>query len=258
MTAEAWTEEELAAARAAEASARARMTVGTSGEPKSIGGPVARALHAIRSLPPAPEFSPEDQAEADRQEVTRAARRREYAVRQAQCVLPERYQIDLDSPEIVKRVKRRAAIAESLAAVGAMQVVWMGASGAGKSTLACATARRWAEEHGGGRLVWTRASALATASRYHALGEGEPPAMVAAAKADLLVLDELGDTMRTAAWDDVAEILFRRYEDRRPTWVTTWLTPDKVAAQYGDGFARRVFEGTAIACCQDSFKALAR
>jgi hypothetical protein len=40
----------------------------------------------------------------------------------------------------------------------------------------------------------------------------------------------------------VPEVIMDRVNDGRPTWVTTWMTPEQVAQRYGDGIARRLYE----------------
>ncbi|MGH7189175.1 MAG: ATP-binding protein [Terriglobales bacterium] len=187
-------------------------------------------------------------AEASRRELAAAALTRD-RVRIACAALPARYGLSLHDAALMSRVRSPIAIRDSVAASSAVAAVWTGGSGMGKSTLAAAAAREWATQRGGGRIVWARAASLAVASRYHALGAGQPPALAEAERADLLVLDELGESQRTAQWDDVAEVLFSRYERGASTWITTWLSEDQMTNQYGDGFARRVFERAAIVRC---------
>lgn len=189
-------------------------------------------------------------AEAAEREAKRVALARDASrVEEACRALPALYSDALGSRELLDRVGRKAAVADTVQALAFPGIVWTGSSGAGKTSLACAAAREWARFQRGGRILFSRASELATASRYHALGEGRPKMVDQAIKADLLILDELGEPMRAAQWDDVGEVVFARYEQNRPTWVTTWLAPDQVKSLYGDGFARRLFERSAVIAC---------
>jgi DNA replication protein DnaC len=64
-----------------------------------------------------------------------------------------------------------------------------------------------------------------------------------------LILDELGSEPRSAQWSDVDDVVFARYEADLTTWVTTWMAHDQMAAKYGDGFARRIFERVVLIDC---------
>ena len=73
----------------------------------------------------------------------------------------------------------------------------------------------------------------------------EAPLVESCFAATLLVIDELGgeDPRYASA---VAEVLFERHEQARPTWVTTGVGPTEIASRYGGGIARRVFEDAAV------------
>ena len=38
------------------------------------------------------------------------------------------------------------------------------------------------------------------------------------------------------------DVIRRRYDMMRPTWVTTGFRPSELVAKYGDGIKRRLFE----------------
>jgi DNA replication protein DnaC len=63
----------------------------------------------------------------------------------------------------------------------------------------------------------------------------------AAIRADLLVLDDLGQEARNDL-NPIRDILFEREERRVPTWVTTGFGPEELATMYGGGVLRRVYE----------------
>lgn len=182
--------------------------------------------------------------------------------RAAYAQLPEGYALDLTSPALVGRVRRKQAITESCAALPYPGIVWLGPSGSGKSTLACATARAWidtrvrTENDRPPAILFALAQDIAVASRYHKLGKGRPELITSAIRAELLILDELGDKFENGQWDDLSKVVFTRYQRARPTWLTTWLPArtrepggKSVANIYGDGFARRLFERSAVINC---------
>lgn len=138
--------------------------------------------------------------------------------------------------------RARSAITEPTAA-------FLGPPGAGKSSLAAAMFRAAVAAetvttrlH---RMRWLSAHKLAKARAGQPLGEGEAPVVEAALDATLLVLDELGgeDPRYASA---VAEVLYERHEQALATWVTTGVSAKEIAARYGGGIARRVFEGAAV------------
>jgi len=238
-------------ARDAEARAKARLTEAKAAENPNV--PIARTEQALQRIDTtfvAPTIDPRAQARLrafQEAEALAESERKEQALVRSVSVVPSGYRVS-SKAELEGRVHRPKAIAEMLKGLEARTVLFWGATGSGKSTLAGAGVDAWVRRRGGGHVVWTRALNLAAASRYHALGQGEPRAILAACRADLLVVDELGPNQRSAQWDDVANVVFDRYENGRPTWFTTWMTKRKFEGEYGDGFARRVFEGTVIQC----------
>ena len=132
-------------------------------------------------------------------------------------------------------------------------VTFWGTTGAGKSTLAAATLRALlAGPRKHATVLWTDARDLARARRQHKLGRGEPPEIVAAIDADLLVIDEIGKEtgIRDANPEDVVMVLDERYRVRRGrmTMITTeWAArPDvggvKLADIYMPSLVRRLTE----------------
>jgi hypothetical protein len=162
--------------------------------------------------------------------------------------LPESFRVlNFGSEELARRVRRRDAIGEAQEAAKAMRVVLRGPSGAGKTTLGCAMFR-WRASVKGERNTFMHARALGLARSQHPLGEGEAPAVVQALGARILLLDDVGLEVHVAT-SAIADVLFERYAHKRPTWVTTAMTEADMSQRYGDGIARRVFEGARIIDC---------
>jgi len=138
------------------------------------------------------------------------------------------------------------ATRRAMGAVNASRVILVGGSGTGKTSLAVAMMRRWVERN---RVPahFALATDLASARSRAPLGR-ESSEVVDAMFAPLLLLDDLG-TDADIARSAVTEVVFKRHAEQRPLWITTWLTPDKAAAKYGEGIARRLFEGARIIDC---------
>lgn len=128
------------------------------------------------------------------------------------------------------------------------RAVFIGTSGTGKTSLAAACMRRsYLDRLNDGTHEFMSSFALSIARSRHALGE-EAPLVESAMQAGLLMLDELGsDDMVHGSC--IKEVIFERHWHARPTWVTTWMTPELMGAKYGDGVARRVFEGATVIDC---------
>jgi DNA replication protein DnaC len=157
------------------------------------------------------------------------------------------------------RVVPSAAIQIAARATDAHSVVIVGAAGAGKTSLATAllvdrvnrslalTPKRSPDSSSRRSPVglFTNTFEIAKARREHRLGDGEAHTVALAISARILLLDELGsesDGNNTA----VAELIHARHEQDRPTIFTTPFTAQQLAARYGDGIARRVFENAVV------------
>lgn len=155
---------------------------------------------------------------------------------------------ELDAPWLVQLVGTDV-IARCHEVVGVPRVTFLGPPGAGKTSLAAAMYKLSAQAETSTsalrRYRWVSSHKLAKARAGQPLGEGEAPLVEACMEASLLVLDELGgeDPRYASA---VAEVLFDRHEQARPTWVTTGVGSKEIANRYGGGIARRVFEGAAV------------
>lgn len=166
-------------------------------------------------------------------------------VTQTTAGLPPRYRwASFESPELAARVRPPKAIQRALAASqAASTVVLLGGAGSGKTSLACAVLRALAAQF---KIVGSFASCfgLAKARQEHPLGQGDAPAVSDAARAKLLLLDELGaELSRNTA---VAEVIHERHAQERQTIYTSGFTEQQLCDRYGDGIARRVFEGAVV------------
>lgn len=148
-------------------------------------------------------------------------------------------------------------VADDVAA--ARGAILQGESGAGKSSLGCAMlyehARRLC-----GRLddelaadpdlqqflleraescLYLSALDVPGARLAHGAGKGDPPILLEALHAPVLLVDGLGEEDRSG---DMVRLLTQRIDDRRTTIVTTSLNGDDVVARYGEGVYRRLFQ----------------
>jgi DNA replication protein DnaC len=191
--------------------------------------------------------------------LDRAVVRRRDAVQAAVLAsIPSHYRwAHFRAPELRARVTPPRAIDDASRATDAHSVVIMGAAGAGKTSLATALLvdrvnRNLTAEHSPALSarqspagIFTNTFEIAKARREHRLGDGEAHTVAIAISARILLLDELGsesDGNNTA----VAELIHARHEQDRPTIFTTPFTAQQLAARYGDGVARRVFENAVV------------
>lgn len=160
----------------------------------------------------------------------------------------------LEAEWLVKLVGPKV-IADARAALAAERVVAVGPPGSGKTSLIAAMAiaspapsrpgTPFGFDAAARDLLWVSAHQLAKARAFHPLGAGEAPLIEHALDVSVLVVDELGGEDQKYA-SAVAEVLYERHADMRPTWVTTGVGPEKIAERYGGGIARRVFEDATV------------
>lgn len=239
----------MAAAVQAANAAKQRMGVAAAASEPAPGRRMTAEMtpRALSFAIPPPPLQVVPAPTAERPDEHREARALARATRAAVEVVPAPYRgTNLDYPSaLVHRVKNMAAIAKTLASVGERFVVWQGAPGTGKTTLACAALERRIRSEVGRSLEWrpcyTAEWKLAGARARFPLGEGDAPAIEAAMKADLLLIDDVGDDGRDSH-RGVRDVIFDRYERGAPTWYTTAFSDDALAERYGAGIARRIFE----------------
>lgn len=85
---------------------------------------------------------------------------------------------------------------------------------------------------------------LGVARAHERLGR-EAPLVERAMGAPLLVLDDLGAEQLTAL-SAVGDVIHKRHAGMMPTIISTGFAEQGIAARYGDGIARRVFEGAVV------------
>lgn len=155
-----------------------------------------------------------------------------------------------DAPEFAERVPKRDGIKLALDALEsrAPRVVIQGGAGDGKTSLAVAMLSRLVDSWTDLRSlpgVFCHSYRLGLARAQYGLGEGEPPAVLRAMEANILLLDDLGSERQTQN-NAVPDVLFERHAEDMVTWITTGLSAKQIAERYGDGIARRVFEHAVI------------
>lgn len=146
----------------------------------------------------------------------------------------------LSDPQLASRVKATTALPVLVSlAHAAERLVVLGGAGAGKSSLAVAGLREL--EDGGGFYV--SALTLAAAPAQHGLGRGVAALVTRAIEARVTAIDDVGGPEHRTTPNGVIDVVWERHAKRRPTWIVC-LPKDRyqLAALYGDGFARRVFE----------------
>lgn len=138
----------------------------------------------------------------------------------------------------------------------------LGPTGLGKTSFGMLVLRRILEaqydaEEAAGDDFWKRqavrrqgisvmcvgAHHLPSAVLQTGLGKGEPELVAEAVNAGFLVLDDMGwESRRAGAADVVVEVLARRYDAGRVTFVTSGKRLDEFIATYGEAVVRRICE----------------
>ncbi|HSY22335.1 MAG TPA: hypothetical protein VK841_09485 [Polyangiaceae bacterium] len=220
---------------AAEDSAPA--TVSPRAAPPKVVGRTAEIVAMARAAAERAARDPRIAAEESR-------RAREAAPVAAPAVVPARYAwATFDAPDLAARVASKAALSGARRAVGAPIVILTGPSGSGKTSLVAAMlrARMAAERWSPWRVLFAESWALERANAGHPLGEpGWASLVEQAITRRLVVIDDMGSE-KSAPQPAVAEVINVRFSAARPTWITTWMTPQQMADRYGDGIRRRVF-----------------
>jgi DNA replication protein DnaC len=175
----------------------------------------------------------------------------------ARASVPEKHRsARFGTPELARYVNAPQAVLERARALLDRPVILIhGAAGTGKTTLACALLQHVIEAGADTRCsgdVFDRARdarfveayELSMARAAHRLGQDDPPAVAAAMRASVLVLDELGreDTRNR----DVESVIHRRHRENRTTIITTWLSIDDIRTRYDEGIYRRLCEGSVV------------
>lgn len=117
-----------------------------------------------------------------------------------------------------------------------------GPAGSGKTTLACALLSMFIEA----RQPWSAScrffpvDLIVGAHAEHSLGKGRAPLLVEAARAHLLVLDDIGAERATGNNPALTDLVFDRHRDGKPTIYTSGLDARDIGKKYGDGILRRV------------------
>lgn len=167
----------------------------------------------------------------------------------AMRTIPTRFRDVRFDTEWLPKLVGAQAMQQAQASLTEPRVIFVGPPGAGKTSLAVAMfhAALVAESSDAARQSFRYVSghALAKARAGHPLGAGEAPVVAQALAAAVLLVDELGgeDSRHASA---VAEVIYERHAEDLPTWVTTGVGPQELAARYGGGIARRLFEGATV------------
>lgn len=171
---------------------------------------------------------------------------------EARATIPPEYRwAEFGAPLLERRVKPAAQIRIVSAAwlQRERMMTLTGPSGSGKTSLACCLLKATLDS--GVRGVETsrfvRSWELAKARSEHALGRGEAPLVTLALRADVLVIDELGEELRSSSKlvrgdTAIRDVLHARQAEGRRTVVTTYLSVREIGELYGAGIARRMDE----------------
>lgn len=160
-----------------------------------------------------------------------------------------KWALDCDPRMLTSRVRLQAAkIAGALTWAKGLEVrptplVLTGATGTGKTSLAVALFATWFATHRNEDARFVSCISLTLARRSYPLGQGTAPLIEQAAKASLLILDDVGAEGRAEVdADTIRSLLHARYDADLPTWFTTGLEYPDISSRYDGGIARRMFE----------------
>ena len=188
---------------------------------------------------------------AVREEGARRARIRARIARE----IPERFRwATLDHPLLGERITGAEGKACRLRAVEPRsRVVLLGEAGSGKTTLACAWLRACIEADPAARHRYIAAHDLAAPGYVEGVSRLE-----LALSAEALVLDDLGAELAGAGAgtgvaaqriEAVVRLVRVRADRDLGMVVTTTHDAQGIAGIYGDGVARRLFEGATVVRC---------
>ncbi len=129
-------------------------------------------------------------------------------------------------------------------------ILFLGPSGCGKSSAAAYAVQRyyangpkrpgeWLGSNEGPEIVWLDALEATDEERRYRLGSGDPNWLKAAERADWLVIDDVGTGTSATL---VQLVLARRYQNCKPTIMTSGLDQKTLTAHVGAATVRRVLE----------------
>jgi hypothetical protein len=150
-----------------------------------------------------------------------------------------------DARELAERVKLFDGMPTSVALErlrGAARALLVGPAQKGKTSLAVAALRARKVES-----LFVRSEQLGLARTQAKLGQGEAKLVDRAMETGLLLLDDVGsEGDAEGRVQAVRDVLFERFEEDRPTWVTTGLDAAQLAARYGAGILARLRSGVVL------------
>lgn len=165
-------------------------------------------------------------------------------LRTALSTIPPRFSwAHVHAPELAERVRfcdDETAATTIRRVLGAQRVIFSGRSKSGKTSLACACLRLRMPD-----AIFVSAMRLATARIQHAAGDGEALLVERAIRTRLLLIDEVGQSKPTAT-DALRDVIWARFDEDRPTWVTTALSSAQLLEVYGEGLVTRLRDRAVI------------
>lgn len=229
-----------------------------SDEVNRDGEDLMSIMSRVKFAPPR-DMTPEELAELEAKQAERAQREanRAHEANEAgwRRLVGKRYAwARPTAPELAARCwpqRTAGGLASPQEAIDAIlrhegNVVLRGMPGTGKTSLLCAALRVLYDRHDWRqRLVMADAYELGSARIQHPAGQGEAPVVDAAMEATLLLLDDLGNERQTQN-NAVPDVIMARHHADVPTWITTGETREQIAAKYGGGVMRRVFDGALV------------